>query len=428
MRINIEPLTIEKRPENRITSHHLYAQKNGLNTDIAFHRNGIFSREIFGQFGQCDCGQVVGEGYCPHCHTRVVDREHLPNYYIDLDFYVPKLNADFKPVKKVAELLRYEAVLVENDCESTIVPLASDEDWENLGDVDAQSVSWGLEAAKKIQPSVARWAKTWMTDFVAVPHPDFRPVVKQPDGKLVLSEVNRHLLDLLTKLKESSEVAELADDADLRILLFYHAQAVYAEYLKFEQEVYRLFCRGKNSLTHTTLRGHGIVNTIRGVCVNRFDVAEDIILIGDTFVAHLYPHLWEKHGGNLEAINNELIANGEIVLVDRQPTISANSIVALRPRVASCYAFGTFSDGGYAPNEASEHVGENDTLGIRTLGVNPLIMGGLAGDFDGDTLLVIPLYDKENKLLAAEMLASENYLNPANGEIKNAIPHEVAYL
>lgn len=432
MKINLEPIKITRYPENEVKSHNIYAQKNGKNREVTFHKQGLFSKQIFGVFGECECGAVKGEGYCEHCQCRVVDRKNLPDYYIDLGFQIPKYNADFSNLGNLKSLICYEAILVTDDFGRYIININSEEDWSNL-DVDAldnSNIYIGLEAARIIRPSIDEWAEKWLTDSILVPHPYFRPLIKKENGKYALAEVNTALQNILRKIKEYKGLMSCLDVNDkwAKILTVHHAQAVMDAYEGEHgcaREIYRLFCKGKNSFVHKTLRGHGIVNTVRGVCVNRFDVAEDIILVGDSFIEYLYPHLYEKYSGDLEAINKALIKNQEIVLVDRQPTIAANSIVAMLPRVASCYKFGTFTDGAIAHHEQADNKKQFDTLGIRTLGVNPIIMGGLAGDFDGDTLLVIPLYEKKNKELAKHMLASKSFINYANGEIRNTIPKDI---
>ena len=93
-----------------------------------------------------------------------------------------------------------------------------------------------------------------------------------------------------------------------------------------------------------------------------------------------------------------------MVLLNRQPTISAKSIIAMKP------VFSADPDARFV---------------IQAV---PIIYDGLAADVDGDALNVIALYTRKSIDEARKLLPSANYLEGSNSSIRNAILEEFLYV
>lgn len=488
MKFTIEPYKAKKLPENRVTSHNIFKKgERRVSDDYNYDDNGIFSYKIFGKIGSCRCttDKKTTHGYCKVCGTRVIDPEHMPFFYIDLETFVPKLCTDYKKFPLAELLLTYKGFLAFDDNGSYLIweekvnkkraKKLSDEGFEegmeiitihnlqtkqeqheHASDYDInkfcknKKLLLGVDAVKYIydgKVGLKKWLDTWTTDVVYIPHTTQRSNLKMGNGQVRISELNQMYVDLLQKIHitESYKMDYNYDhDGNNKMVVIDYFLAswrsIYEAYVTTEEKILSLLTDGKKSYLNLNLRSHRITSAIKGTVVNRFDLDEDIVLIGDTFIQTLYPYLYKECDGNMEEINKRLIDNNEIVLVNRAPTICHLSIIACKPRVASCYPFGTFSDGalGYPTyfNEGLDLIDgevvidnepEIDTLGIRTIGVNPVICSGLNLDYDGDQMLIIPLFSAQAKEEGETMLPSKNFMNYANGEIRNGIPEDIEY-
>lgn len=429
MKIEIQPNKINKQPCNQVTSSEIFKKnQRRISNDFRYHEDGLFSERIFGKFNHCKCGELHEEGICEICGCRVIKENNIPDFFIDLGASFPKLFANYGEYKDVKELLEYGAYLYLDEENNEYQIFSLDEGFDE-DILDPTSVKIGLDAARVVHPDIDKWADQWMTDFINVPHPVFRPNLRLNDGKVSFSPINKALVGILQNLNFVKQYKDLfEDDPKLTYFLLSFYRTIYEYYTEGMKEIFNIFCKSKKSFVSSDLKSHRLTSAIRGTVLNRYDLDEDVILIGDTFISTLYPYLYKIYEGDMEKINNHLVMNEERVLVNRPPTICHLSIVAMKPRVASCYKFGTFDDGGLGSNPKSEYDEENDTLGVRTVAVNPIMMDGLAGDFDGDTLFVIPVFTDKAKQEANTMLPSGNFMNYASGNIRNAIIEDIEYV
>lgn len=444
MKIEISPLKIKKDPRNQVTSSATFLKnQRKCKEDYLYDDKGIFSRKIFGYIGTCECGNQTEPGYCELCGSRVVDANNMPDFFIDLGVVVPKLYADFKPIKNAEKLLTYKAFLVVEDeneelRDSSTVKrrnklsyriIDSDNDEEVKTIKDMSKVKIGVDAARFLYPNkIDEWLDKYATDFISVPHTVYRANVRLDNGRVKFNEINTNLVELLQNIERIEQYLTIFENEEVDnyfILSFY--SEIYDHYIKCMKTVYRLFCGGKQSFLGSDMRAHRVTNAVKGTIVNRFDIDEDIVIIGDTFIQTLYPYIYKKFDGDMEKINDYFIDSNAVVLLNRPPTICMLSIMALKPRVASCYKFGTFGDGAVGKNKKSDYCEEVDTIGIRTIGISPIITDGLAGDFDGDCVLIISLFSDKAKEEAYTMLPSKCYMNYANGNVRNVIPEDIVY-
>lgn len=427
MKIKIEPARIKKSPENQVTSSNIFKKnQRKISDDYKFDDEGLFSKKIFGRIGTCECGELNKPGFCKICGCRVIDKNNIPDFFIDLGISVPKLYADFGKYKDVKDLLEFNAFLYDDGSNEVVI----DNGKIDTDKYDETKIVIGLDAARMIHPDIDEWADKWMTDFINVPHPLFRSNLRLDNNKIMFTPVNKALISVLQNLERVNQFKDIfsdRDDINYYLMSFY--REVYDQYINCMGEIYYLFAGGgKRSFVGSDMRAHRVTGAVKGTVVNRFDVDEDVLLIGDTFIQTLYPYLYHKFDGDMEKINDYFVDNNEVVLFNRPPTICHLSIIALKPRVASCYKHGTFKDGAVGKNSKSEYDEENDTIGIRTLGYNPIVSDGLAGDYDGDVHLVIALYSEAAKRQAREMLPSKNFMNYANGNVRNVIPEDIEYI
>lgn len=418
-------------PKNEVRTEKIFKPyAKHVDGQMEYHPEGIFSPRIFGNIGECKCGALTHDGFCDICQTRVVDEQNLPNFYFDLHCNVPYLYTDYSAYPLAQPLLTYQAAMIVND-EGEYRVVYSLDDTEIA---DNELVKIGAEAMLLIYPDSEEWIKRNTTSLLYIPHPKFRPLVRGDNDKLVLGDINNSILAVIEQVNFIADFKEVVNTAVNQkrwtsVLLTYYA-TLYDAYKKYVSTIAKILFEGKNSFFTKNVRGHRITNAIKGVAINRYDLDEDIVLIGDTFIRTLYPWLYKKYNGNMSEINRHFVENKEVVLVNRPPTISVLSFQAFYPRVASCYPIGTVKDGGYTHRNSEigeEPVTGTDTYGIRTIGVNPIVMDGFAGDFDGDQLFIISLFSDEAKKEAYTMLPSQNYRDWANGTIRNKIPEEISY-
>lgn len=430
MKVEIKPMRIKKSPENQVTSSNVFKKnQRKVRDEYEFDENGIFSRKIFGRIGSCDCGELKKPGYCELCHCRVVDEFNMPEFYIDLGVMVPKFCADWGKYKNVKSLLTFKAFLVDyGDGKYKIV---EDDDQIDFDEFDPYKIVIGYDAAKLIHDDIDEWAERYMTDFISVPHTLHRANLRMDNGKILLSPINKSLVGVLQGLERIEQYRSIfpgeSDDPTFNYFMLSFYSEIYTQYLNCMKEIYNQFTGGKQSFIGSDIRAHRVTSAIKGTVVNRFDIDEDIILIGDTFVQTLWPWLYKKYDGDMEKINDYLVESNSVVIVNRPPTICHLSIMGMKPRIASCYKLGTFTDGAVDKNAKSDYDENIDTIGIRTVAINPIVTDGIAGDFDGDLLLVVSIFSDKAKEEALSMLPSKNFMNYANGTIRNVIIEDVMF-
>lgn len=128
------------------------------------------------------------------------------------------------------------------------------------------------------------------------------------------------------------------------------------------------------------------------------------------------------------------------VVVDRNPTICQLSMFSARPvfrdSIGNTMFFNENADKISNVSSLKSSIIE-DATGRQTidysdycediLSINPLVCDGMNADFDGDILLVIPLYTVEANLEAMNLRASLNYITVDSGNIRNSIPKEFMF-
>lgn len=413
MDIVIKRTRIKENKSNEVTSDKIFKPRRIKDQygNWRFHEEGIFSERIFGKFGKCRCGYLREEGkICPYCDCRVVNASRMPNFYIPFEgINIPYLDVDYtifgKDADKVKSLMAYQSFLydgevVELDLEKLDLTQYPDESKMLFGK-DAV-LSLGLPEATE------EWFDNQVTDKISIPHPSFRNIIATPNGKYVLGELNEVLIELLRKRREALTFKDKFMDGQLigmNVVNKIIVEKVYEMYGKlFDQLV-----KNKSSIIKHEVRGQSLTGAVRAVLTNNFQLPEDVVVIGKEFIDTLYPWLAKKYtdeNGEIDiwGLNNELAEENYLVLVNRPPTIGEKSIIAMKP---------IFS-------EDEDH--------RFVMGTNPIIYDGLAGDTDGDVLLIISLYSKEACKEAIKLLPSKNYIGGESGLVRNKIPEDFVYI
>ena len=491
MQVNIIRNKIFKQEENKVTSGAIklpHVRKDPNN--VKFDPNGIFSKRIFGNFYRCDCGELKEPGYCPICETRVIDKSDIPEFYIDLPCLVPiffydveSLNEESKKnnirinIELVEEVIKYNAFLyIDSETNESKYYIYSEgkfllysdyklakklskkrnkTEYNNLQLKSFPSdyfkngeIIYGKDLLYKMNVSKS-WIEENMDDYILIPHTSYRPLIMTDSGNLLTTSINEYYSKLIIEINKILEMDEFLCGP----LYFMQSYRMIVKlYNTIIQNLLNELQNQKYNIIRSEIISHPISGAIRAALINRHDLNEDIILIGDTEVQTLYPYLFEKYKGNMIEINKALIDNNEIVLFNRPPTIAHLSIIAMKPRIASVYPYGEIegTNGGLLHNEIyckkngdkigifNDEVGDVerfykgfedgiDTIGLRTIAVNPICLDGLAGDFDGDVLLVVALYSEAAKRQAEKLLPSRSYINFANGTIRNHIIEDFLY-
>lgn len=445
MLVSIERTKINKDLKNQVTSSLILApHRRQTATNIKLHEDGIFSKRIFGNFKKCDCGSLTSEGFCDNCNTRVISIKNMPNFYVDLTIKVAAPFADYKnsginPLD-CESILKYEKFLYGDE----ITQLNE----ENENDFDQSIIKIGLDALQYLGVK-NEWIEENTVDFLSVPHPIYRPMIIDDRDTPYITGINNLYSNIIKNINNAIEMHTIAKNRPLFLMLEYktisklHRDIISALFDELQEVKY--------SILKSEIISHPISGAARATLINRHDVHEDVLLVGDTLVETLYPFLYKKYEGDMTKINKELVDGGAMMLLNRPPTICHLSTVSMKPRIASVYPFGHTSgtDGCLLHNEdyvnkfpykiglfkdvegdiekfgqGSDKNGEYDgidNVGIRCYGVNLIMADGLGADTDGDVLLGIALYSQKAKEQAEQLLPSRAYMNYANGTIRNHI-------
>ena len=401
MRVKIEPVKITENPMNQVTSEKVFQARKIKDGDrYLFHEDGIFSEKIFGKFGKCYCGELTKPGICKKCNCRVLNKRNIPNFYIKFEFDLPN---------RVINYGAYDKVLVENllnsrgflyDGEYIEFDLKAD-----LSVYDEKKVLFGKDAIMSLGVT-EEWYNANVHRLISIPHTSFRQITFQGDMYFLgnLNTIYMNMLRLNNRyinLKKNNKLT-IFNEINLRYLVCRDLNKLY-------EELFMILAKNKRNIIDSELKGQPETGMIRAVMTNNFSLDEDIIKIGYYFIPTLYPKLFNKYTDengetDIDGINSELAKEEYLVLFNRQPTIGAKSIIAMKP---------VFSD------KDSE---------MFVIQANPIVYDGLAADVDGDSLNVIALYSKAACEEAKKLLASNNYIEGSNSGIRNGILEEFEYV
>lgn len=413
MKITIKPIDIHENPKNEVTTSKIF-QKRAIYDEKTnrwfFDENGIFSDKIFGKFNTCFCGKLTKPGYCEECHCRVITRKNMPNFYIKFDFDLPNEVLNFEGLPEntntqiIESLMNYDGFLydgeyVEYDVEST-----------KGTDYDTSKVLIGKDAVLSLGIP-EEWYNKNIRNKISIPHTVYRKVTVYHNpsthrDEIVMGDLNKAYIALIRAKEEYLAYIDYAD-VNIFVELTIKMRAVVAIKV-LNQALFQILAKNHRNIIDNELKGQPETGMIRAVMTNNFGLDEDVVMIGSYFASTLYPVLTEKHTINnvldIDGLNEELKNEEYYVLFNRQPTIGAKSIITMKPIFSS--------------KEAEQFV----------IQANPIVYDGLAADVDGDALNIIALYSKEANEEAKKLLASKNYLEGANGKIRNGILEEFAYV
>lgn len=404
MRIKISPIEVIEDPRNEVTSEKIFQARKIRDGDrYLFHADGIFSEKIFGKFGKCYCGELTKPGICKKCGCRVLSKRNVPNFYMKFEFDIPNRVIQYEDYDKelINDLLNCNGFLYEG--EYVEFDLAND-----LSKYNESKILFGKDAILSLGVS-EDWYNNNTHRIISIPHTSFRQITFQHDqsDKYFIGSLNTIYINMLRlnnrykNLRKNSKLT-IFNEINLRHLVCRELDNLY-------EELFIILAKNNRSLIDTELKGQPETGMIRAVMTNNFSLDEDVIKIGYYFIPTLYPRLYKKYTDengktDIISLNKELQDEEYLVLFNRQPTIGAKSIIAMKP---------VFSD------KDSE---------LFVIQANPIVYDGLAADVDGDSLNVIALYSKAACEEAKKLLASNNYIEGSNGSIRNGILEEFEYV
>lgn len=407
MKITIQPTNIIEDPRNEVTSKRPFADKSRENK---FNPDGIFSERIFGKFGKCTCGALKkpSDEPCKVCGCRVLRRTNVPNFYIKMPFEIPLRFINYRVFDKekrklIENLMNYNGFMYEGEYVEFDVKNKMDQ-------YEDSKILAGKEALLSMDLVTEEWYNANTTQFISVPHPMYRKITCQygSDGKqhFFFGKINDAFMDILGT-KESYEKKCEAVSFSVKASIKLRNRACKRMGELYEQ-LFNVLVNNNRNVVDNELKGQPITGMIRAVMTNNSRLDEDTLIIGKHFIQTLYPKIFEYFSVNgepdVEAINDYLESEDYVVLFNRQPTIGAKSIIAMRP---------VFSD------RAEERF---------VIQANPIVYDGLAADVDGDALNVIALYTREAMDEVKKLLPSQNYIEGSNSSIRNAILEEFLYV
>ncbi|MBQ8218488.1 MAG: hypothetical protein IJZ79_01950 [Bacilli bacterium] len=401
MRVTIKPVHIIENEDNHVTSDKMFRSRKIKDGDrYLFHEDGIFSEKIFGKFGKCYCGELTKPGYCTNCQCRVLNKRNIPNFYIKFNFDLPNqvINYESYDETLVSNILNsrgflYEGEYVEFDLKA------------DLSIYDESKVLFGKEALMSIGVT-EEWYNNNVHRLISIPHTSYRQITFQGDtyfiGKLNTIYINMIRINNKYETYKTKNILNVFNELNLRYMVCRDLNDLY-------DELFMTLAKNKRNIIDSELKGQPETGMIRAVMTNNFSLDEDTLLIGYYFIPTLYPVLYNKYLDeegwlDIDGLNEELEREGYLVLFNRQPTIGAKSIIAMKPVFSAL---------------------DSEQFVIQA---NPIVYDGLAADVDGDSLNVIALYSKESCEEAKKLLASNNYIEGSNSSIRNGLLEEFEYV
>ena len=403
MKITIKPINIVEDPQNEVTSHKIFQSRKikDENNNFLFDKDGIFSERIFGKFGHCTCGNLKKPGICVDCGCRVLDKRYLPNFYIKFGFDLPNRVINFEDDQDkqlVNDLINFKGFLYNGEYVEFNLK-------DDMSIYDEDKILFGKEAILSLGIS-EEWYNDNVHTLITVPHTSFRKITFQNDkyfiGKLNTLYINMiRLNNRYNNLKKNSKLTVL-NEINLRYIVCRDLEKLY-------DELFMILAKNNRNVISNELRGQPETGMIRAVMTNNFSLDEDTLVIGKYCIETVYPKLYADYTDengitDIDGINKALVDGEYLVLFNRQPTIGAKSIIAMKPIFSKL---------------------DSEQFVIQA---NPIVYDGLAADVDGDALNVIALYTKESCQEAKKLLASNNYIEGSNSSIRNKMLEELEYV
>lgn len=405
MKITVNPVKVVEDPINEVTSDKIFQARKikDKNNNYLFDKQGIFSERIFGKFGKCNCGKLTRPGICPECDCRVLDRRNMPKFYIKFNFDLPNRSIDFEDLDKntielVTNLLYFKGFLYYGEYRPFDLK-------DDLSVYDQDNILFGKDAILSLGIS-EDWYNKNVHRIITIPHTSFRKITFQND-KYIIGPLNTLYVNMIRlnnkydKYKKNNTLS-IFNEINLRYIVCRDLDNLY-------DALYKIISDNKKSIVTNELKGQPETGMIRAVMTNNFSLNEDTLIIGKYFIETLYPKIYfdntDKYGNtDIDAINKILADEEYLVLFNRQPTIGAKSIIAMKPV--------------FSKLDSEQYV----------IQANPIIYDGLAADVDGDTLNVLALYTKEACEEAKKLLPSHNYIEGSNESIRNGMLEEFEYV
>ena len=414
MIMSIEQIQIPEIEANRVQNSMVLKkhQRKDKFGNYKFDDGGIFSPKIFGKIGSCTCKKRTKPGYCPDCECRVISPKQIPIFYYKFAFDVPnyELTISFEVDKKtettIENLYRYNGFMYfdEDLNDYEYFQYQIDYDYSKF---DESKILYGKEALMTCFGISEEEYLSNVHRKIAIPHTSYRPITVS-NGKNIIGSINNLYLDIIHQDEIYRDHVNKMCGLESIFAVLDSKQIVSEKISDLTHELYVFLCKTKRNVVTAELNGQPITGTIRAVMTNNFSLDEDSILIGYHFISTLYPKLYRDHTigdkTDIDTINKILENDGYLVLFNRQPTIGAKSIIAMKPQ--------------FSKLEAEKYV----------IQANPIVYDGLAGDVDGDTLNVIALYTKAACSEARKLLPSKNYIEGSNSSIRNGLPEDFVYV
>lgn len=401
MKITIKPIDIKENPLNEVTSDKIFQSRKikDENNNYLFDKNGIFSEKIFGKFNHCTCGALKKPGICPECDCRVLDKRKVPNFYTKFHFDLPNRVIDFGEYDAdlLDNLIRFKGFLYEGEYVEFNLK-------DDMSIYDEDKILFGEEAILSLGVD-SQWYKDNVHRIIPIPHTSFRKITFQND-KYIIGPLNTLYINII---RLNNKYIRYQTDSNLTVFNELNLRHIVCRELeKLYEELFQILAKNKRNVIANELRGQPETGMIRAVMTNNFSLDEDTLIIGKYFIDTLYPKLYEDHTvdgvTDIDAINDILEKEEYLVLFNRQPTIGAKSIIAMKPKFSKL---------------------NTEQFVIQA---NPIVYDGLAADVDGDTLNVMALYTKEACEEAKKLLASNNYVEGSNESIRNGMLEEFEYV
>ena len=151
-----------------------------------------------------------------------------------------------------------------------------------------------------------------------------------------VTDINKLYIDLIRNLNAIKSLDELKD-SNSQFYFYHEYKNISAIYERIIEELFVQLQDANFNIIKSEIISHPISGAIRATLINRHDIHEDVLLIGDTLIKTLYPYLYKHFNKDMFKINKFFVENDFYTLLYRDPIIAHLSVLAFKPRVASVY-------------------------------------------------------------------------------------------
>ena len=400
-----------------------------------FHEKGLFSEQIFGPLKNytCQCGIYHGSfrsgGICKFCGVPITKAEERRKRFAAIKLPLPVYNpimielisniagTNFKQIIQ-ALLTKKDAVLVvtevngEYDCEigyiNNLTLNKNSKVYKSYEAIDTLIYSYVHATEDKKWDIVKKNYKLIKNNYVLVIPPDLRPSLQVAKDKIVIDDINKCYVRILTLIDSINATSIIENNSDVEHKYFVSLQVEENKIFDFAlQKISK-----KSGLIRSNILGKRVDFSGRAAIIPDPTLGFDECSLPYQMAAELFKiNVAKEISKTSDMLTNEAIefvedntrvfnekvwqalqkvTKDKVCILNRQPSLHRLSMLGFKIKV-------------------------NDGRGIK---INPYVCTPIAGDFDGDTVAIyIPITKESQDEIKEKMLFSKNLVLPSTNKL-----------